>query len=264
MRRSLKFRPAGLLPLEDRVVMSTAVAPTAVVGNIQPGPAGQSPSPQATVEGNAGNFHGQSIAQTLAAGNPVFVQVTTRFPANVFNPNATTEINNKLIVPDKAAHTVTTTENIVLRNDAGFEQVVDVATTSGNTTTHNITTSITHPTHTDPNNVNVIIPTTTLTQHETLIQLVQGGKTYLKGAIILPGGSPETFTGTTTNSGSTSTTVETLTDSQGFDTKTNSVVTVHNELYSSTVTTTVNPDGSTSTSKSNSWILRMEPPLPQQ
>ena len=76
------------------------------------------------------------MAQTLAAGNPVFEEITTRYS------NGSTQTEARQITPDKASNTVTTSKTINLRNTVGQEQVVNVATTTGQVTNHNITISL--------------------------------------------------------------------------------------------------------------------------
>ena len=51
-----------------------------------------------------------------------------------------------------------------------------------------------------------------------------------------------------------------VTDPEGFATKAVTVVTVHNELSQSTTATTTYPDGTTTTSNSNTFVLRLQPP----
>jgi hypothetical protein len=243
MRRSQKFRPVGLVPLEDRVVMSHAPAAAAVIGAVQPGPKNQSPSPQNTVLGNVGNFNGKDIAQTIQAGDPVYENITTNFAATN-SSTASTQGETRLIVPDKANNSVTTTRVINLRNHQGFEKIVDVATTDGNTTYHDY--SITLPGGGS--------------ELGTETDVVQGNKTLQKGTTYLPGGSTQTFTATVTTSGNVQTTDQTTVSPDGFATTTHTVVTVKNELAQSTVQTVTHPDGTVTTSKSNTWVLRLQPP----
>lgn len=246
MRPSRQFRPHGLAPLEDRVVLSH-IAPVAHHAPHVKAPQKvdySTPTPDHMVKGNVGNFHGLTIAQTVQAGNPVYEELTTRFA------DGSTQNESRLIVPDKAAHSVTTTRSMNLRNNQGFEKIVDVATTTatasnGTTINHAITTTL-------PGGG---------TETETETELVQSSsKTILKGTISLPGGSTKTFTGTVTTSGGKTTTDQTFTDPEGFLTKTENVVTSHGELSSSTSNTTTYGDGTSTTSDSNTYTLRLLPP----
>jgi len=246
MRPSRQFRPPGLAPLEDRVVLSQIAAP-----HVHHAPHVKAPqkvdysvpTPDNVVKGNVGDFHGLNVAQTVQAGKPVYEQLTTRFD------DGSTQHETRRIVPDKAANTVTTTRTINLRNNQGFEKIVDVATTAGtgaNGTTINHAITITLPAGG--------------TETETEAELVQSGKTLLKGTIVLPGGSTKTFTGTVSTSGVKTTNDQTFTDPEGFTTRTVNVVTSHGELSQSTSGTTTYGDGTSTTSDSNTFVLRLLPP----
>ena len=242
MRPSRQFRPLGLIPLEDRVVLSN-VSPVAP----QPKPVKVDysiPNPDNIVKANVGNFHGLTIAQTVQAGNPVYEEITTNFT------NGTSQYESRLIVPNKATNTVTTTKAINLRNNQGYEKVVDVATTTGTDSTG---TTIMH-------NITTTLPGGQV-ETETETELAEpSGKTLLKGTITLPGGSTETFTATVTTSGKKTTTDETLIDAEGFSTTTDTTVTMKSQLSQTTTTVTTYPDGTATTSISNTYDLRLLPP----
>ena len=245
MRPSRQFRPLGLAPLEDRVVLSHVSVHAHHVshGKVVPQVNYSIPTPDNVVKGNVGDFHGLNIAQTIQSGQPVYEQLTTNFT------DGSTQNESKLIVPNQSANSITTTRQVNLRNNQGSERIVDVATTTGTNSTgttimHNITTTL-------PGGG---------TETETETELVQTGKTLLKGTIILPGGSTKTFTGTVTTSGNKTTTDETVIGPDGFSTQTASVVTLKSELSQGTTSTTTYPDGTATTSNSNTFVLRLTPP----
>ncbi len=241
MRPLRQFRPLGLVPLEDRVVLSqvSPIAPTVkpVVVNYS------IPNPDNVVKGNVGNFHGQTIAQTIQAGNPVFEEITSNFT------NGSAQNETRLIVPNKSTNTVTTTRAINLRNNQGYEKIVDVATTTGTSSTG---TTILH-------NITTTLPGGGI-ETEVETELVESGKTLLKGTITLPGGSTESYTASVTTMGNKTTTDKTLIDAEGFTTHTVSVVTMKSELSQSTTLTTTYPDGMSTKSISNTYDLRLLPP----
>lgn len=245
MRPPRQFRPLGLVPLEDRVVLSHIVGHGFHNPHLKIQTVNYSiPTPNNMVKGNVGNFQGLDIAQTVQAGKPVYEEITTNFS------DGSSQYETKLIVPNKSANTITTTRVINLRNNLGNEKIVDVATTAGTNSTgttinHNITTTL-------PGGA---------TETETETELVESGKTLLKGTITLPGGSLKTFTTTVTTMGNKTTIDQTTTDPEGFSTQTNSVVTVKSELSQRTTSTTLYPDGTGTTSKSNTYVLRLNPPL---
>lgn len=247
MRRSRQFRPSGPVALEDRVVLShvsplahpPAHAKRAAVIT-------STPTPDNVIKGSVGEFHGLSMAQTVQAGDPVYQQITTEFadPAAKTVTAADTQAESRLVVPDKAAGTVTTTHAINLRNGAGPERIVDVATTTGATIKHEIT---------------ITLPGGGV-ETETETDLVQGNKTLMKGTIYLPGGSTKTFTGTSTNNGNQVVTDQTFVDPEGFASRVHTVVTINDELSQNTVVTTTYSDGTTTTTNSRTSVLRLPPP----
>ncbi len=238
MRRSRQFRPLGPMALEQRVALS-GVTPLSALATRPESIQVSEPTVSGPIIGNAGNFGGLNIAQTIAAGNPVYLSLTTNFT------NESSQLETRLTVPDQANHAITVNSVINLRG-GGVEKIqnIEVFNSAGQITNRYITTTL-------PNGG---------IQYEVDTLQVQGNKTLEKGTIILPGGSIETMTGTISTSGGQTTTSTATTDPGGLVTRVVSVVTQKNELRFSTKTSTTYPDTTTTTSNSNSSILRMNPP----
>lgn len=187
MRPTRKFQPIGLVPLEERLVLTaSAVAGTGAAVVLVPG----APQP--------GNSTSQgfpySIKDTLLKGLPVYEQRTT-----VFNDH-TTQTTDRLIVPDLANHTVTTTDWINLRGGAGIEKIVDVATNVGAVSIHKIQAKL-------PNGS---------TETELLAQTSFGRHwAVIAGINRQSGGGIQTITGKSLHVGNEQLTVKNVTSSKG-------------------------------------------------
>ncbi len=223
MRPSRQFRPmAPAALLEDRIAPSTAGAPHAAAR---------------TGSAQVATFP-LDIADTVASGQPVYEQITTRFgPGDV--QTETDSIN-----PDNADQTIDTLKTIVLPKNGGTETVTDFSyvALTGNTV-HVITTNL-------PDG-------TTQIQNETF--QVEGNTTLIQGTVTLPNGNINSISGSTTVHGSVSTTDLTTQTAAGATVQDHTVVISHGELHQ-TSTTTETGNGRPSVTHSTTTITRLQPP----
>jgi hypothetical protein len=171
MRPSRAFRPLGPFPLEGRVVLSQ-VAPAAThakAAEVQTPLVTGAPAPGT----NDINYYDFNLRDAALLGLPVYEQRVTQVDGG------TTQTEDRLTLSDPQAGMTRTTEWINLRNGAGVETIVDVATTSGSITTHVITTTL-------PGGA---------TQTETDTDVTTGSKSVISGTLTLPGGATETVSG---------------------------------------------------------------------
>jgi uncharacterized protein YaiI (UPF0178 family) len=168
-----------------------------------------------------------AIVAILSAGTPVSETTTTTYS------DGSTQTADLLIIPNTTAGAVTTTKDINLA-DGETEKVVDVATISGSTTTHAVTTTL---------------PDASVqTKDET--DMTKGDKTTVKAKVSMAGGGTQTITGETVLRGSKSATVETITNAAGQVYHDRIVITHNGALSQSETNTTRGPGGSISTVKS--------------
>ena len=168
-----------------------------------------------------------AIVSILSAGTPVSETTTTTYS------NGITRTAFLLIVPDPSTGVVTTTKDINLAVGE-TEKVVDVATVSGSTTTHAVTTTL-------PDG-------SILTKNET--DVTKGDITSINGTVSMAGGGIQTITGETVQRGSQSVTAETITNPTGQVYHDRIVITHNGALSQSETNTTVGPVGSVSMVKS--------------
>jgi hypothetical protein len=168
-----------------------------------------------------------AIRDVLNTGLPVSETSTTTLS------DGATQTADLLIVPNTSTGTVTITKDIHLA-DGDLENVVDVATISGHTTTHTVTTTL---------------PDGSIqTKNET--DVTEGDKTIIKGAVSTSGGGTQTISGVNIQRGTGSVTDETITNPVGRVYHDRIVITLTGPLSQSETNTTRGPDGSISTVKS--------------
>jgi hypothetical protein len=224
MRPIRKFQPPPPVTLEDRVVLSLVSysshkKPAAVVrpANSEPG-------------------FPQNIADTLAAGNPVYEKVT------IHNSDGSTQTETRLIRPDLSNATVLTTETIQLANNGGTEQYTDFAYTVGSTTTHDIS---------------ITLPDGSL-ENKTITDQVNGNTANIHGTVALPAGDVQTISGTKVTRGPQTITNKTITNPDGSMEQERVVVVHHGELNSTTTTTTTQPGSPPKVTRSTTTIQRLQ------
>ncbi len=238
MRSSRRFAALAfaLESLEARVVLSH-VAP--VVGHplaaeVQTGTASVpgAPAPGASQAGL-----GMDMSAATQAGYTVYQQRTTHYS------DGTTQIDDRLTVPNPNQNGTTTTDWISLRNGSGVEKMVTVATKAGNVITDNMTTTL-------PNG-SVRTSVRTFTS--------EGRQTAINDTINPPTGGVETVTGTKTQRGHTQVVSQSINESDGVH-QSHSVIINPNQYHQIETTTTTNPQGVSQTLKENTTIERLAPP----
>jgi uncharacterized protein YaiI (UPF0178 family) len=168
-----------------------------------------------------------AIRDVLNTGLPVSETSTTTLS------DGATQTADLLIVPNTSTGTGTITKNIHLA-DGDLEKVVDVATISGDRTTHTVTTTL---------------PDGSIqTKDET--DVTEGDKTIIKGTVSTSGGGPQTISGVNIQRGTGSVTDETVTNPAGRVYHDRIVITLTGPLSQSETNTTRGPDGSISMVKS--------------
>lgn len=232
MRPTRKFLPRALLPLEQRLVLNaTAAVGSSAAVVLVPG----APKP-----GNSsGHGFPDDIQETLLKGLPVYEQRTTTFNDH------TTQITDRLIVPNLANHTVTTTDYISLRGGKGIEKVVDVTTTVGVTKVHRIQAKL-------PSGK---------TEQELLVETGYGRHwTIVDGIDHLPGGGVQTITGRSVKAGNAQLTVKVVSGSNGTVQKVRSITLSHGETLEQNRTRVTAPNKLPQITASTTTIVRLQPP----
>jgi len=237
MKPPRQFRPLAPVALEDRIALShlaaAVVHPPAHVrasGLAAKGAAGA----------GANATFPKNIADTIAAGLPVYEQLTTRYN------DGSVQTETRLIEPNLTNASTLTTSTINLRHTGGIETVTDFTYTavSGNT---------------------VKVLTTDLPdgsqQTENQTFQAQGKSTLIAGQIRLPGSAGiSAISGSTVDRGPVTITDKTITDPGGKVSKEH-IVTVHRGELRQTVTDTVTgPDHVRHITRSTTTIARLQTP----
>jgi hypothetical protein len=221
----------ALVPLEERLVLSATVhvgSSAAVI--LVPG----APKPGTSTSGFP-----YSIQETLLKGLPVYEQRTTTFNDH------TTQVTDRLIVPNLANHTVTTTDWINLRGGAGVEKIIDVTTTVGVTKVHKITAKL-------PSGK---------TESELLVETGYGKHwTIIDGIDHLPGGMVQTIVGKSLKVGSAQLTVKIINGSNGTVQHVRSLTLSHDDTLERNRTRVISSNHVPDVTASNTTIVRLQPP----
>jgi hypothetical protein len=249
MRASRQFRPAPMLELEGRVVLSQVIShAAAVAAGIQPGELRPVKLPAAEIaQSNASESTFQlNTSNTIQVGLPIAEQLTTKYS------DGSVQTESLLTVPNSTNNTVTTYKTIDLRNNGGTEEVVDTETFSGSAAPF-------------PGNIRDHTITTTLpngsTQTETEHVVITGHKTVVTGTINEATGGVETWTSHQVKIGPTTTNHKTIVEPNGT-VEHQTIITTDRGLLDSTQTTrTLIPSKAKllySSSATN--VIRVQPP----
>ncbi len=226
MKSSRRPRSLSLDPLESRVVLSQ-------FGAVYPGLAAAEVGAQA-----ASSSFPMSEKLSLKLGIAVEDAITTKFA------DGSTQTETRLITPDLANNTTTTTETINLRDNGGTQQVTDVASSKGNVTTQAVTT-------TGPGSSTTV---------EAVTDIRIGDKTLFWATVNPQSGGQVRISGTVAAVGPTSTTDETTTQPDGTTSKSHIVDVLHGSVLQSTRAKTTTPFGPTTTTTSVTTFDRLQPP----
>jgi hypothetical protein len=178
-----------------------------------------------------------NIADTIAAGQPVSEQITTRFS------NGSVQTETDQINPDNTNNTVDTVKTITLPNNGGTQQVIDFSyvALTGNTV-HVITTTF---------------PDGSIQTENKTLQ-AEGSTTLFQGTIKLPNGTIEAISGSTVVRGAVTTTDQ-VTQAPGGVTIHDHTVTVSHGELKQTTTNTETGNGRPTVTRSTVTIVRLQP-----
>ncbi len=274
MRPSRAFRPASMLALEGRVVLSQVLNPAASLSNLDRPPANvaQTLTPADMVPGapaapTGGNTFPLSIGGTLEVGLPIYEQRQT-----LYTHPATVQLVDELIAPNPSPGGYTTTEWISLKNNGGNEKVVNVKTVSGNTVTNQITTTL--PNGTVQTEVETAVASGNVTTHtnittlpsgtvdtNTYTDVQEGNKELIEdGSSSSSDGYLETYSGVAHTVGDKTTTHETYTQSGAVVKCTTTVVTSLGDSGSNETILTTQPHHRETITKEDTTVWRLNPP----
>jgi hypothetical protein len=247
MRPARQFAPSSLGALEGRLVLSVvAGGPAAVLRPVRLTRA-------EIAQSNASETpFGFDTSTTLASNLPVAEQKTITYN------DGSTQTESILEIPNTANNTITTYETINQRHNGGTESVVDIDTISagrptaygatipfsGNQRTHAITITLRNGS----------------TETETENVVIAGHKTFVNITIHEPNGGVETQSNVRYKKGPTTVVHRTITEPDGSVEHQKSTTTNWGELDSTSVTTTILPDGKVERSSSATDVTRVQPP----
>jgi hypothetical protein len=236
MKPPRQFRPLAPVALEDRIAPSqiAAIGSHAAGGHRVP-PA----QVQAATAGTKATFP-RNIADTIAAGLPVYEQLTTRYN------DRSVQTETRLIEPNSTNSSTLTTSTINLRHNGGAETVTDFSyiAVTGNTV-RVLTTDLPDGTQ--------------QTENQTLQP--EGKTTLIRGEIRLPGnGGVSSISGSTVDRGPITITDKTITDPAGKVSKEHIVTVNHGELRQTVTDTLTRPDHTRQVTRSTTTIVRLQPP----
>lgn len=276
MRTSRPFRPSSMPQMEGRVLLTHVWNLTAPIPTDRPAAdiaqtlAASDMVPGAPAAPAGGNLFPLDIADTLKAGSPVYEQVQT-----VDSARAVNEITDELIVPNPATGGSTTTEWIEgagFKDQSSVETVVDVKAVSGNTTTHQITTTL--PDGQVQTEVETAVKSGNTTTHTNVTTLptgqvqtasdtdVQQGNRVLieDGSQPAANGRIEKYTGVKRTDGDRTDTDKTFTMSNGLVKMTNTVITAFGDAGQNEVITTHTANGPIVVTNHVTTVSRLNPP----
>jgi hypothetical protein len=171
-------------------------------------------------------LEGRVVPSTIALSATGPVLITTTYS----DGGKQTEIRTRT-----QSGTTTTTHETITERDGSVETITDVATANGNTTTYNES----------------IVQPDGMTRTETGTNTVDGNVTTIHRTIQVPGSpNPETISGTAIKVGQTTTTNETVTETDGAVEHVTKTVVDRPRHVADATTTTTYADGLTATVKS--------------
>ena len=235
MKTPRQFRPLAPVALEDRIAPSHVAAAAAAAHQTA---GGRSSTPaQVQAAGSNATFP-MDIAATIAAGQPVYEQTTTRYN------DGSTQTGTTLIVPNNTNQSTQTISVNNLRHNGGTETIDEFSYVALTGNTVQVTTTF-------------LPDGSQETTNETL--QAEGNTTLIAGELKDASGV-SMISGTSIVRGQVTTTTTTTTDPTGKITKDRLVTVDHGELRNTVTDTTTNPNGTHQVTRTTETIVRL--PLP--